>query len=96
MQPQALALKITIFGIVPTLFDKYDIHVHVPEGATLRMAAAGIAMVTSIVSMLTETPIRRDVAMTGEIPSRKCFVDRSLKEKLLAALRGNKDGHYSR
>ena len=62
------------FGIIPTLFDKYDIHVHVPEGATPKDGpSAGIAMVTSIVSMLTETPIRRDVAMTGELFFEEMF-----------------------
>jgi ATP-dependent Lon protease len=68
------------FGIEPPLFDKRDIHVHVPEGATPKDGpSAGIAMVTAIVSVLTGIPVRKDIAMTGEI---------TLKEKLLAALRG--------
>ena len=59
------------FGIKPTLFEKRDIHVHVPEGATPKDGpSAGIAMATSIVSVLTGIPIRRDVAMTGEITLR--------------------------
>ena len=78
------------FGIIPTLFDKYDIHVHVPEGATPKDGpSAGIAMVTSIVSMITEIPIKREVAMTGEVTLRGNVLPiGGLKEKLLAALRG--------
>ena len=59
------------FGIEPPLFDKRDIHVHVPEGATPKDGpSAGVAMVTAIVSVMTGIPVRRDVAMTGEITLR--------------------------
>ena len=77
------------FGIKPTLFEKRDIHVHVPEGATPKDGpSAGVAMATSLVSVMTGIPIRRDIAMTGEITLRgRILPIGGLKEKLLAALR---------
>jgi ATP-dependent Lon protease len=77
------------YGIKPTYFGRRDIHVHVPEGATPKDGpSAGVAMVTSIVSVMTGIPVRKDVAMTGEISLRgRVLPIGGLKEKLLAALR---------
>ncbi|RMA42455.1 endopeptidase La [Rhodophyticola porphyridii] len=77
-------------GVKPPKFDKLDIHVHVPEGATPKDGpSAGVAMVTSIVSVLTQIPVRKDIAMTGEVTLRGNVLPiGGLKEKLLAALRG--------
>ncbi len=81
--------KATSFGIAPPLFDTKDIHVHVPEGATPKDGpSAGVAMATSIISVITGIPVRRDVAMTGEVTLRgRVLPIGGLKEKLLAALR---------
>jgi len=83
-------MRAVAFGIKPPLFDNRDIHVHVPEGATPKDgASAGVAMATAIVSVMTGIPVRRDVAMTGEITLRgRVWPIAGLKEKLLAASRG--------
>ncbi len=77
-------------GVKPPVFDRIDIHVHVPEGATPKDGpSAGVGMVTSIVSVLTRIPVRKDIAMTGEVTLRgNVLAIGGLKEKLLAALRG--------
>jgi ATP-dependent Lon protease len=81
--------RATKFGIKPTAFDKTDVHLHVPEGATPKDGpSAGVAMAVAIVSVLTGVPIRKDLAMTGEITLRgRVLPIGGLKEKLLAALR---------
>ena len=78
------------YGVIPPLFEKKDLHIHVPEGATPKDGpSAGIGMVTSIVSALTNIPVKKDVAMTGEVTLRgRVLPIGGLKEKLLAALRG--------
>jgi ATP-dependent Lon protease len=78
------------FGIHPNVFEKKDIHIHVPEGATPKDGpSAGVAMCTSIVSVLTGIAVRKDIAMTGEVTLRgRVLPIGGLKEKLLAALRG--------
>ena len=81
--------RATHFGIAPPMFEKTDVHVHVPEGATPKDGpSAGVAMAVAISSVLTGIPIRKDLAMTGEITLRgRVLAIGGLKEKLLAALR---------
>ncbi|MCB6177102.1 endopeptidase La [Rhodobacter sp. Har01] len=79
-----------LLGVKPPKFEAMDIHVHVPDGATPKDGpSAGLAMVTSIVSVITGIPVRKDIAMTGEVSLRgNAMAIGGLKEKLLAALRG--------
>jgi ATP-dependent Lon protease len=81
--------RATHFGVKPSLFEATDVHLHVPEGATPKDGpSAGVAMGVAIVSVLTGVPVRKDVAMTGEITLRgRVLPIGGLKEKLLAALR---------
>ncbi|MBI1365431.1 MAG: endopeptidase La [Alphaproteobacteria bacterium] len=81
--------RATQFGIEPPVFEKTDIHIHVPEGATPKDGpSAGVAMATAIVSVLTGVEVHKDIAMTGEISLRgRVLAIGGLKEKLLAALR---------
>jgi ATP-dependent Lon protease len=78
------------FGVTPPLYSKYDVHLHVPEGAVPKDGpSAGIAMFTSIVSIMTGIAVKKEIAMTGEITLRgRVLAIGGLKEKLLAALRG--------
>ena len=82
---------VTILKLPDDYFEEVDIHIHVPEGATPKDGpSAGITMCCALVSVITETPVRADLAMTGEITLRgQLLAIGGLKEKLLAALRGN-------
>ena len=75
------------FGIIPPIFDKKDFHIHVPEGATPKDGpSAGVGMVTSIISAITEIPVNKDVAMTGEITLRGLVLTyRRVKRKITSS-----------
>jgi ATP-dependent Lon protease len=81
--------RATHFGVKPSAFETTDVHLHVPEGATPKDGpSAGVAMATAIVSVLSGVPVRKDIAMTGEITLRgRVLPIGGLREKLLAALR---------
>jgi ATP-dependent Lon protease len=85
-----LRARAPVYGVKPSIFGKKDIHIHLPEGAVPKDGpSAGVGMVTAMVSTLTGIPVRRDVAMTGEVTLRgRVLPIGGLKEKLLAALRG--------
>ena len=90
-------MRAVAFGIKPPLFDKRDIQVHVPEGATPKDGpSAGVAMATAIVSVMTGIPVRRDLAMTGETTQTYLHAHLALKEAALAKLKPYERGKRTR